>query len=104
MSCSASDAAAGSPEPPTDDQVARSNWYLPRYRPPPPMAAGLPPDSQAAIACSAGGTATARYAGSCRGRVFGADVSALAGVERATAHSTPAPRVLDFTGSGPPWR
>ena len=32
-SCSASGAAAGSPEPPSDCQVPRSNWYLPRYWP-----------------------------------------------------------------------
>lgn len=30
MSCSASDAAAGSPDPPTASQVAGENWYLPR--------------------------------------------------------------------------
>jgi hypothetical protein len=29
-SCSASEAAAGSPLPPTEAQVPRSNWYLPR--------------------------------------------------------------------------
>src|SRR5207302_1575913 len=42
------------PLPPTDAQVGRSNWYLPRYVPPPPMACGLPPDSQAAIRCMVG--------------------------------------------------
>jgi hypothetical protein len=29
-SCSASEAAAGSPEPPTARQVETANWYLPR--------------------------------------------------------------------------
>ena len=33
-----------------DSQVAWSNWYLPRKAPPPPIADGFPPDSQAAIA------------------------------------------------------
>ncbi len=38
------------------------NWYLPRNAPPPPMACGLPPDSQAAIACSVPETAGAAAA------------------------------------------
>jgi len=29
-SCSVSEAAAGSPLPPTDAHVPKSNWYLPR--------------------------------------------------------------------------
>src|SRR5205085_6789931 len=42
-------ALAGSPVPPIARHVARENWYLPRYRPPAEIAAGLPPDSQLAI-------------------------------------------------------
>ena len=57
-SCSASGAFAGSPSPPTADQVSKVNWYLPWNWPPPPTAEGSPPDSHWAIACSAGETAT----------------------------------------------
>src|SRR4051794_32930529 len=52
-SCSASGAAAGSPAPPYARQVARENWYLPRYRPLGETAAGLPDDSHWAILSSA---------------------------------------------------
>ena len=40
---------AGSPVPPRRAQVARSNWYLPRYWPSADTAAGLPPDSHCAM-------------------------------------------------------
>src|SRR3954454_17531335 len=49
MSCSASEAAAGSPVPPTEAHVDWSNWYLPRYVPSGLTAVGSPPDSHEAI-------------------------------------------------------
>ena len=48
-SCSASEAAAGSPVPPTRRHVVRENWYLPRYWPVGETAVGSPPDSHWAI-------------------------------------------------------
>src|SRR4051794_7111045 len=76
------------------------------------MAAGLPPDSQAAMEDSAAGMATLRKPRSARasradctvsctvlvGSVVGAVDRALAGVVRASMPSTQTPRVLDFTG------
>ena len=47
-----SGAAAGSPVPPMSRQVARENWYLPRYRPEADTAVGSPPDSHWAILAS----------------------------------------------------
>ena len=51
-SCSASGAAAGSPDPPYSAQVCRENWYFPRYWPLGETAAGLPEDSHWAIFAS----------------------------------------------------
>src|SRR3954452_7559901 len=48
-SCSAPEAAAGSPVPPIARQVARLNWYLPRYWPSADTAVGFPPDSHCAM-------------------------------------------------------
>ncbi len=52
-SCSASEAAAGSPDPPSSAHVVRENWYLPRYWPDGETAVGSPPDSHWAIFDSA---------------------------------------------------
>src|SRR3954452_10797508 len=49
MSWTFSSAAAGSPVPPRDSQVACENWYLPRYWPLGDTAVGSPPDSHWAI-------------------------------------------------------
>ena len=51
-SCSASGAAAGSPVPPYSRQVARENWYFPRYWPDAETAVGSPEDSHWAILAS----------------------------------------------------
>src|SRR3712207_5871091 len=61
MSCSASGAWEGSPEPPIAAQVSTENWYLPWYMPFELTAAGSPPDSHWAIAARVGGTATDSY-------------------------------------------
>src|SRR3954471_1824416 len=74
-SCSASDAAAGSPLPPRSAHVSRENWYLPRYVPLAETAVGSPPDSHCAILASV---------------ALGApDVPALLGAEGAAAPEMP---------------
>src|SRR3954470_19917084 len=51
-SWTASGALAGSPEPPSPRQVARENWYFPRYWPEAETAVGLPLDSHCAMRAS----------------------------------------------------
>src|SRR5690348_15331364 len=65
--CSALEARAGSPEPPTLRHVPTSNWYSPRYLPELDTARGLSVDSHSASACQSSAGVTGRVRVACVG-------------------------------------